>query len=243
MFAGPLDLLLYLVRKHELDVLDIPLALVADQYLEILAVLEQIDVDAVGDFLEIASQLMEIKSRLMLPRQEEAEEEHLDDPRHELVARLLEYRRYKEAATTLEERARQWQRRYERRANDLDEGSPNLADQPIEEVELWDLVNAFSRVLREKAAAPPTKIRYDDTPIEVHMERIVAQLAESPRLAFASLFEPGMHRSRMVGLFLALLELIRHGRAHVEQSQLFGEIWILAPTPSAAEESRPGLAA
>ena len=106
MFAGPLDLLLYLVKKHELEVLEIPIARVAEQYLEILAVLEVIDVDAVGDFLEMATQLMEIKSRLMLPRHEEIEEEPVDDPRQELVARLLEYKRYKEAANVLEERAR-----------------------------------------------------------------------------------------------------------------------------------------
>ena len=234
MFAGPLDLLFYLVRKHELDVLDIPIALVADQYLDILTVLEQIDVDAVGDFLEVASQLMEIKSRMMLPRQEEVEEQQLDDPRHELVSRLLEYRRYKEAACTLEDRARQWQRRYERRASDLDDGPRDPAAQPLEEIELWDLVSAFSRVIREKGAGKPAKICYDDTPIEAHMQQIQARLAQEPRLEFASLFEPGMHRSRMVGLFLALLELIRHGHARVEQAELFRHIWILAPLSSAA---------
>jgi segregation and condensation protein A len=229
MFAGPLDLLLYLVRKHELEVLEIPIALVAEQYLEILAAIEQIDVDAVGDFLEVATQLMEIKSRMMLPRHEEIEEEPVDDPRHELVARLLEYKRYKEAAGLLEDRAREWQLRFERRVNDLDEGPRDPAEQPIHEVELWDLVSAFSRVIREKAAAKATKIRYDDTPIDVHMARIEARIAAEGRLSFASLFEPGMHRSRMVGLFLALLELIRHHRARVEQAELFGEIWVLPP--------------
>lgn len=229
MFAGPLDLLLYLVRKHELEVLEIPIALVAEQYLEILAAIEQIDVDAVGDFLEVATQLMEIKSRMMLPRHEEIEEEPVDDPRHELVARLLEYKRYKEAAGLLEDRAREWQLRFERRVNDLDEGPRDPAEQPIHEVELWDLVSAFSRVIREKAAVKATKIRYDDTPIDVHMARIEARIAAEGRLSFASLFEPGMHRSQMVGLFLALLELIRHRRARVEQADLFGEIWVLPP--------------
>jgi segregation and condensation protein A len=227
MFAGPLDLLLYLVRKHELDVLDIPIAAVAEQYHEILAVLEQIDVDSVGDFLEVATQLMEIKSRLMLPRHEEIEEEPVDDPRQELVTRLLEYKRYKEAASLLDDRAREWQLRFERRVNDLDDEPRGLADQPIAEVEMWDLVSAFSRVMREKAAPKPTKIRYDDTPIEVHMEHIKARVAAAGRLLFTDLFEPGMHRSKMVGLFLALLELIRHAQAAVEQTALFGEIWIL----------------
>jgi segregation and condensation protein A len=202
--------------------------------LEILAVLEQIDVDSVGDFLEVATQLMEIKSRLMLPRHEEIEEEPVDDPRTELVQRLLEYKRYKEAASLLEDRAREWQLRYERRVNDLDDGPLDPADQPIHEVELWDLVSAFSRVMREKAAPKPAKIRYDDTPIEVHMERIKDRIAAEGKLLFTDLFDPGMHRSQMVGLFLALLELIRHGHAAVEQTALFGEIWILAPLPRLA---------
>jgi segregation and condensation protein A len=229
MFSGPLDLLLYLVRKHELEVLEIPIARVAEQYLQIITVLEQIDVDAVGDFLEIATQLMEIKSRMMLPRHEEIEEEPVDDPRHELVSRLLEYKKYKEAAGLLEERARDWQLRYQRGVNDLGESPRDPAEQPIHEVELWDLVSAFSRVMREKGAAKATRIRYDDTPIDVHMARIEERIAAEGRLSFASLFEPGMHRSRMVGLFLALLELIRHRRACVEQTELFGEIWILPP--------------
>jgi segregation and condensation protein A len=230
MFAGPLDLLLYLVKKHELEVLEIPIARVAEQYLEILAVIEQIDVDGVGDFLEIATQLMEIKSRMMLPRHEEIEEEPVDDPRHELVARLLEYKKYKEAAGILEERAREWQLRFERRVNDLDAQPADPSQQPIHEVELWDLVSAFSRVIKEKSAAKTTtKIRYDDTPIDVHMTRIEARLAAEGRLLFTTLFEAGMHRSRMVGLFLATLELIRHRRARVEQAELFGEIWVLPP--------------
>lgn len=235
MYAGPLDLLLYLVKRHELEILEIPIARVADQYLEILAIIEQIDVDAVGDFLEVATQLMEIKSRMMLPRHEEIEEEPVVDPRHELVQRLLDYKRYKEAASLLEDRAREWQLRYARRFNDLDGGSPNLADQPIHEVEIWDLVSAFSRIIRQKEKAKTTKIRYDDTPIEVHMERIRQRIAAEGRFAFSSLFEPGMHRSRMVGLFLGMLELIRHGHARCEQDELFTEIWILPPV--IAEES------
>ncbi|HYO23764.1 MAG TPA: segregation/condensation protein A, partial [Lacipirellulaceae bacterium] len=103
------------------------------------------------------------------------------------------------------------------------------ADQPIQEVELWDLVSAFSRVMREKAAPKPTRIRHDETPIETYMERIAARLAEEPRVAFADLFAADVHKSQLVGTFLALLELIRHGRARVEQADLFGEIWVLAP--------------
>lgn len=244
-FSGPLDLLLYLVRRQELDVFDIPIAKVAEQYLEILTVIEALDVDAVGDFLEVATRLMEIKSRLMLPKHEELEdEEHIEDPRHDLVQRLLEYKKYKEAAGLLEERARQWQLQFTRRGSDLDRDPRDPAEQPIHEVELWDLVSAFSRVMREKAVAQTTKIRYDDTPIEVHMERIAERLRTTPRMRFVDLFEAGMHRSRMVGLLLALLELIRHGRVQVEQTELFGEIWMAGAEPAlAADAEAPAPAA
>src|SRR6185503_15905543 len=105
VFRGPLDLLLYLVRKHELEITEIPIALVTDQYLAYLELLEQVDVDAVGDFLDMASTLVEIKSRMVLPRGGEVEED-LDDPRKELVRQLLEYKKFKDAASMLEERNR-----------------------------------------------------------------------------------------------------------------------------------------
>jgi segregation and condensation protein A len=228
MFAGPLDLLWYLVRKHELDVLDIPIARVVDQYLEILAVLEQIDVDAVGDFLELATQLMELKARLMLPRQDEAEEQAVEDPRHDLVARLLEYKKYKDAAAQLEERSRQWQLRYARRTNDLETGPRDPASEPIAQVELWDLVSAFSRVMKERTQPKPTRIRHDETPQEVHMERLATRLAAAPRIAFVELFPAEGLKSEFVGIFLALLELMRRGRARVEQPGVDGEIWVQA---------------
>ena len=230
-FSGPLDLLWYLVRKHELDVMDIPIARVTEQYLELIAVLEVIDVNAVGDFLELATRLMEIKSRMMLPRQEE-EEEELEDPRHDMVERLLEYKKYKDAASMLEQRGHDWQRRFARRPSDLPTGRIDPAEQPIHEVELWDLVSAFARVIRDNAAVQPSSIRYDDTPIEVYMDRIRARLTTEPRLAFTSLFERDMHRSQLVGMFLAVLELIRYHHVQVEQAELFGEIWILAPAPA-----------
>lgn len=227
MFSGPLDLLWYLVRKHELDILNIPIARVTDQYLEMLAVLEAIDVNAVGDFLELATRLMEIKSRMMLPRQED-EEEEVEDPRHDMIERLLEYKKYKDAASMLEQRGQEFQRRFARRVNDLPTNRIDPAEQPIQEVELWDLVSAFARMVRDNAAVQPSNIRYDDTPIQVYMDRIRERLAVEPRLAFTSLFEPDMHRSQMVGIFLAILELIRHLQVQVEQEELFEEIWILA---------------
>ena len=226
IFRGPLDLLLYLVRKHEVEIVDIPIATITDQYLQYISVLEQLDVNAVGDFLAMASTLIEIKSQQVLPRSDEIEEE-IDDPRQELVRRLLEYKKYRDAASILEERSRVWQQHYPRLSTDLPGRIRDLAEEPIQEVELWDLVSAFGRIMRETEASRPSSIVYDDTPIHVYMARIQKRLLEKGRAIFRDLFEPGMHKSQLVSIFLAVLELVRHHHVYVEQNALFGEIWIL----------------
>ena len=139
------------MRKHEVEIVDIPLARVTDQYLEYIAVLEQIDVDAVGDFLDMASTLIEIKSRMVLPGDEEVEQE-LEDPRQELVRRLLEYKKYRDAASMLEERSREWRSAFRGWRPTCRARPIEPHEQPIHEVELWDLVSAFGRVLKEKLA-------------------------------------------------------------------------------------------
>jgi segregation and condensation protein A len=225
-FRGPLDLLLYLVRKHELDVIDIRIAAVTEQFLEHVAVLAQIDVDVVGDFLDTASQLIEMKSRAALPGEEEVADE-LEDPRQELVRRLLEYKRYRDAASMLEERSREWRERSPRLANDLPAREVSAELQPIQEIELWDLVSAFGRVLKAKhAVAGPESIRYDETPIHIYMQRIDDRLRREQRVAFTTFFESAVHKSTLVGMFLAVLELVRHQHARAAQPELFGEIWL-----------------
>jgi segregation and condensation protein A len=225
-YHGPVDLLLYLVRQHELDVADLPLAEVIEQYLGYLAVLEQIDVNAAGDFLDMASTLIEIKSRMVLPGEEEVETE-LADPRQELVWRLLAYKQYRDAASMLEERARQWSERFPRAECDLPARSLAPDQQPIQHVELWDLVSAFGRVLKGKQANyGPEKIRYDETPIHVYMQRIDERVRKGGRVAFTELFEPVVHKSALVGMFLAVLELMRHHHLSAAQPELFGEIWL-----------------
>jgi segregation and condensation protein A len=226
IFRGPLDLLLYLVRKHELEVADIPLARVIDQYLEHIAVLEQIDVNAVGDFLELASTLIEIKSRMVLPGDEEMSQE-LEDPRQELVRRLLEYKQYRDAASMLEERGRARRDRFTRLASDMATRPIEPHEQPIQEVELWDLVSAFGRVLKAKLATRgPENIRYDDTPIHVFMLRIDARLRQEGRVAFAAFFDGAVHKSTLIGMFLAVLQLMRYQHARAAQPDLFDEIWL-----------------
>jgi len=226
IFRGPMDLLLYLVRKHEVEIVDIPIAAITEQYLQYLAVLQQLDVGAVGDFVAMAATLVEIKSQQVLPRADEADD-LVEDPREELVRRLLEYKEYRDAASMLEERSRQWQLQLARQADDLPARERNLAEEPIEEVELWDLVSAFARIMRENEAAKPSNIVYDETPIHVYMTRIYGRLQQQGQLAFSALFTPGMHKSTLVGMFLACLELVRHGHVRLDQNRLFGEIWLL----------------
>ena len=226
IFRGPLDLLLYLVRKHELDAVEIPIARVIDQYLEYISVLAQIDVDAVGDFLDVASTLIEIKSREVLPGDEEVEQE-LEDPRRELVRRLLEFKQYRDAASMLDEQSRAWRDRYPRLANDLPARPIEPHEQPIHEVELWDLVSAFGRVLKEKSTVPgPERIRYDDTPIHVFMRRIDARLRLEGRVEFTAFFDDVVHKTTLVGMFLAVLQLMRHQHARAVQPTLFDAIWL-----------------
>lgn len=231
IFRGPLDLLLYLVRKHEVEIVEIPIATITDQYLQYLELLKQLDVNTVGDFLEMASTLIEIKSRMVLPRGGE-EEEVVEDPRHDLVQRLLEYKEFKDAASILDERSRAWQERFPRLASDAPDRR-DVADEPIQELELWDLVSAFGRIMRDFHVAVPSNIVYDETPIHVYMTRIQERLQAGGRIAFGDLFEPGMHKSALIGMFLAVLELVRHHGLRAEQQELHTEIW-LSPGDNAA---------
>lgn len=229
-FRGPIDLLLYLVRKHELDILNLPLADVTMQYLEHLAVLEQLDVNDVGDFIEVASLLIEIKSRSTLPRVEE-EVEKFDDPREELVQRLLEYKKYKDVSSMLEERGQEWQQSYSRLANDLPGRRTAPSEQPIRDVELWDLVSALGRVMKQGEESPESNIVYDDTPVQVHMQTIFERLVADGPLTMTEVLQAGMPKTDVIGLFLAVLELVRHHSVLAIQSEENDEI-VIQPGPN-----------
>jgi segregation and condensation protein A len=223
-FRGPLDLLLYLVKHNEVDIADIPIARITEQFLEYLRVLEMIDVERAGDFLVMAATLMEIKSRMLLPRADEAEAEEAD-PRLELVKQLIEYKKFKDAALLLEAQAERQLTRFPRQPIELP-APPSLAEQPLRQVELWDLVSAFGRLMRETLALQPQQIVPDHTPIHVYMDQIVERLGREPRLAFSALFTPPHTRGRLLGMFLAVLELTKGSRILAEQAEVFGEIWL-----------------
>jgi segregation and condensation protein A len=221
-FEGPLDLLLYLIRKNEVDLHDIPVATITDQYLGFLKNIERIDIDIAGEFLVMAATLMEIKSRMLSPQAKvesaDAEEKsEQTDPRAELVRQLLAYKKYRDAATVLEDRHAEWSKRFGGGAA----GVPSVelvveeeADLDLEDVDLLDLVEAFRQVSESVnfERLGEHQVQYDDTPLELHAEDIVDRLkretAGGGDLAFASLFT-GRTRSEMVGLFLAMLELCR----------------------------------
>jgi segregation and condensation protein A len=236
-FQGPLDLLLYLVKRNEVDVRDIPIAKVAEQFLDYLNVLQLIDVEWAGDFLVMAATLMEIKSRLLLPQTEE-DKGGEDDPRLELVRQLLEYKKYKDAAAALEGQAERQLAKLPRQVTVTHRLDP--AHQPLQRVELWDLVSAFGRLMRETLALQPKQIVMDETPMHVHMDGILARLRERQRIPFSDVFTPPHTRGRLLGLFLALLELIRASSIVAEQPEIFGDIWLtLAPPPAPSGAPRP----
>jgi segregation and condensation protein A len=242
LFGGPMDLLLYLVRRNEVDILDLPLAKIAAQFVEFLEVLQFLDVEQASEFVSTASALVEIKSRTVLPRQEEEApiEEPLDDePHNDLVHKLLEFKRLREASQALEAQAALWQERYPRLSDERPRQGRDLADDLIKEVELWDLVSALARVLRRRAIEHETSVRYDDTPISVYIERVAERVRREGRVAFSAFFDATAKRGVIVGLFLAILELLRHHSFRAEQPIDYGEIWILPPVSDATAQSNP----
>lgn len=244
VYSGPLDLLLYLIRRNELDILDLPIASITASFNEFLDVLELLDLDLVGDFIVMASTLTEIKSRMVLPRAEEEEvAEVIDDPRSDLIQQLLEYKKFKDAATALEEHAAEWQEHYPRLSDERPKSGKDPSEDLIKEVELWDLVSALARVVKRKEVEEESSITYDDTPISTYVERIAARVRVEKRVMFSSFFEGEKLRSRMIGIFLAILELLRHHQFRADQPIDYGEIWIQPPLAEGEESSEsPNLA-
>lgn len=213
-YSGPLDLLLHIVRREEVSLSEIPLAQITQQFLDYLEVLVELQIDDVADFVEVASLLVEMKSKQAIPTSEETTEESAGDDSaemsDELVYRLMEYKRIRDAASILEEQGDLWQMRFSRQVNELPERKVAACEQPIQPLEVWDLVSAFGRILRERQPQPANNVVYDNTPIHIYMEKIHAHVCKQESVELTSLFEPGMHKSSLVAMFLATLELTRH---------------------------------
>ncbi|MFQ5423816.1 MAG: segregation and condensation protein A [Phycisphaerae bacterium] len=227
VYNGPMDLLLFLIKRDEIDICDIPISHVTQQYYQYIDLLKVIDPNVAGEFLILAAQLMEIKSRMLLPRTAvgQGEDDDLGDPRMELVQQLLEYKRYKDASFALSAAAEKQAARWPRRPTRIQPAGPEEVD--IEDVQIWDLVAAFNKLMVSVGAGLATHdVVFDDTPIALHAVDIVDRLqAEGGELLFEAVFR-GRTKSEMIGLFLALLELMRQQRIRIAQARLFGEIRI-----------------
>ncbi|MEZ6126706.1 MAG: segregation/condensation protein A [Planctomycetaceae bacterium] len=231
IFGGPMDLLLYLVRRHELDIRRISLAQVTRDFQQFLEVLEFLDLDLMGEFVVVASTLLEIKSREVLPQQETqaADTDEVDDSPSDIIGQLLQYKKFKDAASRLSERASAWLERYPRLSDDRPDQKHNHALDRIREVELWDLVSALGRIVKLPEVEASSSIRMDETPLSVHQDRIRQRLLTEEQVAFSSFFDGEHLQSRIVGIFQAILELIRHESYRAIQPEMYGEIWVMAP--------------
>ncbi len=222
-FEGPLDLLLHLIKKHELNIYDIPIALITKQYLEYLEVMQELNLDVAGEFLVMAATLIHIKSRMLLPRPAPEQEDPEEDPREALVRRLIEHQKFKAAAEMLHEketvRSAQWTRPEQAIAPIAgEEPEPEL------EVDLFSLINAFRAVVARAKQRPTVVLPAEQVSIEGRIEQLLERLSETEACGFEDLFEDVATRGDMIVTFLALLEMIRLKVVRVFQPGAFGDI-------------------
>jgi segregation and condensation protein A len=224
-FEGPLDLLLHLIRANEVDIYDIPIATIATQYIEYLEMMRELDLEVASEFLVMAATLMEIKSRMLLPT-DPGEEEPEEDPRFELIEQILEYKKYKELAGHLDERAQTesavFQRTF-REDIDVDTGDPLI------EATMFELLQAFKRVLEYAAEESFREITLEEVSVEEKIRDIRALLAAHRTILFEDIFA-GDTRTKLVliATFLALLELVRLNEVAATQTKQCGEIRLFA---------------
>ena len=223
-YAGPMDLLLYLIKEAEVDIYDIPIADVTNRYLEQLEAIQKIDLNRAGEFLVLASQLMEIKAKMLIPR-ETLDLEEQEDPRAGLVQELLEYRKFKDASRELGERLSEEDRRLARPRVPLEEAEEPEAED-LDDLDVYDLLTAFSRIRKEILDVEMPSIVYDDVPVRAHIEEVLRRLAEREVLSFRDLVLGAPDLRQMIGVFLALLEMVKTRSIRARQSEKGGEILI-----------------
>ncbi|MBM4127000.1 MAG: segregation/condensation protein A [Nitrospira sp.] len=240
-FEGPLDLLLHLIKKNEINIYDIPVALIANQYLEYIEAMKNLNLNVAGDFLVMAATLLQIKSKMLLPPDEAVQdEEDGPDPREELVRRLLEYKAYKEAARQLDGQEQLWREMFSR-----EQAAPepiSTEEMPLEHVSLFDLVDALQGILDRNPGKRLIEIIPDNLTVRERMNVILELLEGKDSVSFVDLFEPASHRLIVIVTFLAMLELIRLRVARVFQAETFGPILVsrafsLVPDPAELDEA------
>ncbi len=236
-FEGPLDLLLHLIKRDEIDIFDIPISHITKQYLAYLELMRSLDLELSGEFLVMAATLMRIKAKMLLPLPASNAEEDEGDPREELVQRLIEYRQFKEASGQLKDREAERRLLHVRGIVATEDDAGPL---PLAKVSLFDLIEALNRVLsRRPADVPVYTVQTEDYDIEDKMSLIARTVAEDGRLLFSTLMLRARARMEVVVSFMALLELVKLGHVVVEQEESFGDIVILPKPPNERETDAP----
>ncbi len=236
VFEGPLDLLLFLIKQSHIDVTNLPIAEITEQYLQYLGLMQILDLDIAGDFLVMAATLLQIKSKMLLPPDENAvDEEEEPDPRAELVRKLLEYQQFKAAADRLQDLEQQRLAVFTRMPPEGQGLEAEVVEEPFFEASIFDLLTALSQVLKKVPKEIFHEIVQDEFTVEQMMAHLRAQMADEPRIEFSKLFEAAKNKLEVITTFLALLELIRQKFLVARQGEAFGEIVILR-----ADQVRPG---
>ncbi|MBH30773.1 MAG: hypothetical protein CMG71_02145 [Candidatus Marinimicrobia bacterium] len=223
-FAGPLDLLLFFIRRDEIDIMDIPIATVTEEYLTYLEMLQTLNVSLAGDFMVMAATLMRIKVKMLLPSLSEEDDEEFEDPRTALVHQLLEYQRYKKAAGNLSAMNDLESRRFHpsviRNVSDTEE-DPGFY---LEDVTLFELVTLFKKVLKQIPPAVHYDVEREEIQVKERVAMILSKFVEKSQIMFSELFSNFSSRQDIIVTFVAILELIRDGQVRVTQKKLFEDI-------------------
>ncbi|MFH1458489.1 MAG: segregation/condensation protein A [Candidatus Omnitrophota bacterium] len=228
IFEGPLDLLLYLVNKDHLNIYDIPIAKVTGQYLEYLNLMQLLDLNIAGEFLVMAATLMQIKSKMLLPAEpQEAAEGKQEDPREELVRRLLEYERFKEIAESLRQRETEQKEVFKRPKTQTEQETPGDSRDVYFEASIFDLINAFTKALKDVPKEVFYEVIKDEFTIEEKIHQILHLLLEKSNVQLSELFGNAKSKLEIIVIFLAILELIRMKEIVCRQRELFQDIEIL----------------
>jgi segregation and condensation protein A len=241
-FEGPLDLLLHLIKKNEINIYDIPIALITKQYLDYISTMKSLNLVVAGEFLVMAATLIHIKSRMLLPVEAEGDEDEAgEDPRAELVRRLLEYKQFKEAAGNLVQRGQQWREVFGRPALEGGQISNLSPEETLLELTLFDLVDALQGVLQRVPAKTLIEVTADHLTVKDRMNYILERLEQESALPFDALFLPDEGRLVVIVTFLGLLELMRIKLVRAFQAEAFGPI-LLSRTflPVAVEGAESG---
>ncbi len=241
IFEGPLDLLLYLIKKDEINIYDIPIAKVTEQYLQYLELMKLLDLEVVGEFLVMAATLIQIKSKMLLPPDpnEIKEKEEELDPRDELVRRLLEYQKFKDIAQELRKKEAGRQDVFTRISSAPKEKEALGEEEVYFEASLFDLISAFSKALKDVPREVFYEVIKDEFTVESKIHDILHQLLLSAEIKLFRLFEAAKNKIEIVATFLAILELIRLKEIIIVQKQLFGEIAIFRNKENITPYGRP----